>query len=98
MRYMAFLFAAFHAEKTTSTSMGARVLLRVLVLYDSPSHSDILGWAWFYLVSACALKNVVCVYVQYQYSFVGLLSLRILATLESQRTLVYRLHISLTLC
>jgi len=77
--------------------MGARVLLLVLVLYDSPSHRDILGWAWFYLVSACALKNVVCVYVQYQYSLVGLLSLSILATLESSRTLMYRLHISLTL-
>src|SRR5215831_5510308 len=52
--------------------------------------------SWFYLVSSCALKNIVCMYVQYQSFFVGRLSLSILATLESSRTLVYRLHISLT--
>ena len=46
-----------------------------------------LVWSWVYLTSACASKNVVCVYVQYQYSFVGLLSLSILATLESTRSL-----------
>ena len=63
--------------------MGARVLLLVLVLYDSPSHSDTLVWSWFYLVSACASKNVIGVHMQYQYSLVGLLSLSILATLES---------------
>ena len=77
--------------------MGARVLLLGLVLYDSPSHSDMLVWSWFYLVSACALKNVVCVYVQYQSSLVELVSLSIRAALESSRTLMYRLHISLTL-
>jgi hypothetical protein len=36
MRCMASLFGAFHSEKTAYTSMGASVLLLVLVLYDSP--------------------------------------------------------------